>query len=53
MEQIGVCRLTASDVVRHPLVTAIIEAYDQHDIDTGNVGHRALDGARPSGRENR
>jgi phosphate starvation-inducible protein PhoH and related proteins len=40
---IGVCRLTASDVVRHPLVTAIVEAYEQHDIDTGNVGHRALD----------
>ena len=27
--QIGVCQLTAKDVVRHPLVMRIIRAYEQ------------------------
>lgn len=43
---IGICRLSGSDVVRHPMVAAVVAAYEQHDIDTGNVGHRALDERR-------
>ena len=31
VEGIGVCRLTAKDVVRHPLVMRIIRAYEQAD----------------------
>ncbi len=29
--EIGVCRLTNKDVVRHPLVQKIVEAYEKHD----------------------
>jgi len=28
---IAVCRLDKRDVVRHPLVARIVEAYEQHD----------------------
>ena len=39
MEDVGVCRLLASDVVRHPLVERIVSAYDkdaaEHPVTTG------------------
>ena len=31
VEAVGVCRFTGADVVRHPLVAAIVEAYEVHD----------------------
>ncbi len=32
---VAVCRLTASDVVRHPLVKRVVEAYSKRDTDRG------------------
>lgn len=31
IKEIGICRLTSQDVVRHPLVQKIVAAYDEHD----------------------
>lgn len=31
IDEIGVCKLTAKDVVRHPLVMKIVEAYDKYE----------------------
>ncbi len=31
IKEIGVCRLTSQDVVRHPLVQKIVNAYDEHE----------------------
>lgn len=31
LEEIGVCRLTSQDVVRHPLVQKIVKAYDDYE----------------------
>ena len=31
VEEIGICRLTSSDVVRHPLVQKIVRAYDEYE----------------------
>lgn len=31
MEDIGICRLTGNDVVRHPLVQKIVQAYDDYE----------------------
>ncbi len=31
IQEIGVCRLTSQDVVRHPLVQKIVSAYDEHE----------------------
>ena len=31
VEDIAICRLTASDVVRHALVQKIVAAYDQYE----------------------
>lgn len=31
VEEIGICRLTSSDVVRHPLVQKIVKAYDEYE----------------------
>ncbi len=40
VEEIGICRLTSSDVVRHPLVQKIVKAYDEYEnrklTDSGN-----------------
>ncbi len=35
VEDIAICRLTASDVVRHVLVQRIIAAYEAHEKKTG------------------
>lgn len=32
IHEIGVCRLTNKDVVRHPLVQRIVEAYERHEM---------------------
>lgn len=31
VKEIGICRLTSSDVVRHPLVQKIVKAYDEYE----------------------
>ena len=31
IEEIGICRLTSADVVRHPLVQKIVTAYDEYE----------------------
>ena len=31
VEEIGICKLTSKDVVRHPLVQKIVEAYDEYE----------------------
>ena len=31
VEEIGFCRLTSKDVVRHPLVQKIVKAYDDYE----------------------
>jgi phosphate starvation-inducible PhoH-like protein len=31
IEDIGICRLTSKDVVRHPLVQQIVQAYDDYE----------------------
>ena len=31
IHEIGVCRLSNKDVVRHPLVQRIVEAYERHE----------------------
>ncbi|HAB07602.1 MAG TPA: PhoH family protein, partial [Alcanivorax sp.] len=33
-QEIGVTRFDSRDVVRHPLVQRIVEAYDRHERDT-------------------
>ncbi len=42
---VGVTRMTAGDVVRHPLVSAIVDAYEVHDRAQAGVGA----GAEPAG----
>ncbi len=39
IEGIGICRLTNQDVVRHPLVQKIVEAYEKN----GRTGNESLD----------
>ena len=31
IDEIGICRLTNNDVVRHPLVQRIVQAYDVYE----------------------
>lgn len=44
IEEIGICRLTSKDVVRHPLVQKIVDAYDKVD-NKGKIryNHRGSD----------
>ena len=59
IDDIGFCYLTSSDVVRHPLVQKIVEAYDAYekkDADASRASRRAGAGARDrkdGGRKNR
>ena len=39
IEGIGICRLTNQDVVRHPLVQKIVEAYEKN----GRTGNESMD----------
>lgn len=34
INDIGVCRLTSKDVVRHPLVQKIVKAYEEYETKT-------------------
>ena len=36
INDIGVCRLTSKDVVRHPLVQKIVKAYEEYETKTQN-----------------
>lgn len=36
IEDIGICKLTSQDVVRHPLVQQIVQAYDDYEKKTAN-----------------
>ncbi|MCI8888381.1 MAG: PhoH family protein [Hungatella sp.] len=40
VEEIGFCYLTSSDVVRHPLVQRIVEAYDEYETRAGDKDDR-------------
>ena len=59
IDDIGFCYLTSSDVVRHPLVQKIVEAYDAYekkDADASRASRRNTSGARDrkdGGRRNR
>ena len=59
IDDIGFCYLTSSDVVRHPLVQKIVEAYDAYekkDADASRVFRRNNSGTRDrkdGGRKNR
>ncbi len=48
VEEIGFCYLTNSDVVRHPLVQKIVEAYDEYE-----ARERKRAGSRPDGGHDR
>ena len=49
IEDIGICNLTSKDVVRHPLVQKIVQAYENYEKKTTNrkTGRRNDDGKRP------
>lgn len=38
VHEIGVCRLSKQDIVRHPLVNRIVDAYERHEISTSVTG---------------
>ncbi len=48
VEDIGFCYLTSSDVVRHPLVQKIVQAYDDYE-----AQHESKGGSRPRYQKNR
>ncbi|MFD0773998.1 PhoH family protein [Streptomonospora algeriensis] len=51
IDDIGFCRLTSTDVVRHKLVSAIVDAYGRYDSQqqNGSQGARGRPGAARSG----
>ena len=49
VEEIGICRLTSSDVVRHPLVQKIVKAYEDYEKQEKR-GSRERDRSRERGR---
>ncbi len=40
VDDIGVCRMTSADVVRHPLIQRIVEAYDRYEENQKKVINR-------------
>jgi phosphate starvation-inducible PhoH-like protein len=40
IDDIGICRLTSKDVVRHPLVQQIVQAYDDYEKKTTKSTNR-------------
>ncbi len=48
VSEIGICRLTNTDVVRHPLVQKIVKAYDDYEAKSskGNTPHKSGGGKR-------
>ena len=41
IDEIGFCRLTSRDVVRHPLVQKIVDAYDKYEKKEEHRANRA------------
>lgn len=41
IDDIGICKLTSKDVVRHPLVQQIVQAYDDYEKKTQNRARRS------------
>lgn len=50
VEEIGICTLTSSDVVRHPLVQKIVKAYEDYER-REKKGNRGSKGERGAGRK--
>jgi phosphate starvation-inducible PhoH-like protein len=51
VEGVAICRLTAADVVRHPLVQRLVTAYANRDAKRlAPVARKRLDGSRTSDR---
>ena len=53
VEGVAFCELTSLDVVRHPLVQKIVEAYEKYEKNAGKSAARKQDGYRPSARRRR
>ena len=47
IEEIGICRLTSNDVVRHPLVQRIVQAYDVYEKKESKSGKPKRERRRP------
>ena len=50
IEEIGVCKLTSADVVRHPLVQKIVNAYDEYEKKTGSSAKKKKEGGKKENR---
>ena len=48
VEDIGVCNMTSADVVRHPLIQKIVEAYDRYE--DNNVRHNNKRSTKKTGK---
>lgn len=48
IDDIGICRLTSQDVVRHPLVQKIVHAYDEYEKKTAMRRERAAENREKS-----
>ena len=46
IDDIGFCRLTNQDVVRHPLVQKIVQAYDDYESKMKDKGEKPAKGIR-------
>ena len=57
IDDIGFCKLSSKDVVRHPLVQKIVKAYDDYEekkskkISSKKVGRKSGDGAKTNGKK--
>jgi phosphate starvation-inducible PhoH-like protein len=51
VEGISFCELTSKDVVRHPLVQKIVEAYERYEKKQGNAGQKRMGRRRKERRE--
>lgn len=49
IDDIGICRLTSKDVVRHPLVQQIVQAYDEYENRSAarTASHKTRQGRKP------
>jgi phosphate starvation-inducible PhoH-like protein len=48
IDDIGFCRLTSKDVVRHKLVSAIVDAYGRYDVEQRPQGQRGRPASAPA-----
>ena len=51
MEGIAFCKLTSKDVVRHPLVQKIVQAYENYE--AKEAARDGKENVRPRGKENK